>query len=101
MDTFQGIITGAVIERAGPTGNILMLHEGTRASVDAIQKMNILPIARNSIVTLPVDVFYTKAHQFSIEERQATKTEPVTEKHDPLNVWSNHKVHSLVSPREE
>lgn len=65
VDSFHGIILGAVVERAGPTGNVLLLHEGPRASADAINKFNFPSDVRKSISIAPVDICFTEALRYA------------------------------------
>lgn len=76
VDSFHGVILGAVTERAGSTGNILFLYEGPKASTDAVNKFNFSSDVWQSISIAPADVCFAEASKVLARE----VTEPTSVK---------------------
>jgi tRNA (adenine-N(1)-)-methyltransferase non-catalytic subunit len=122
VDSFRGLVLGAVAERAGSTGNVLLLHEGPKASIDAIKKFNFSPDLRKSMSIAPTDVCFTEAlkeeitaktlisqdegspqNHSTIVKATAIQTggtqvlqQPSMGPHITCRAWFNQKSHALV-----
>jgi len=57
MDSFYGTLLGSIAERTGPTGNILLLHEGSHASIDAIVRSALPNYVRRSVISVSLETF--------------------------------------------
>ena len=55
MDSFHGIVLGAIAERTGVTGNIIFLHEGPQAAIDSLVRSILPPHSRHALIAVPVD----------------------------------------------
>ena len=61
VDACHGVVAGAVAERCGETGAVLLLYEGQQATMDAVKKFNFSDALRGAIATAPADVFYAES----------------------------------------
>jgi tRNA (adenine-N(1)-)-methyltransferase non-catalytic subunit len=55
MDSLRGTVLGPIAERTGPRGNILFLHEGSQASIDALVRSTIPRYVRQSILSVTLE----------------------------------------------
>lgn len=76
-DSFHGTVLGSIAERTGPTGNILLLNEGSHASVDALVRSALPNYVRHSVVSVSLESFNPVTEcqqQFSNSQAQRADT---------------------------
>ncbi|KAH8050384.1 hypothetical protein JL722_11349 [Aureococcus anophagefferens] len=108
VDACHGVVAGAVAERCGERGNVLLLYEGQQATMDAVKKFNFSDALRGAIATAPADVFYAESSRPEAESlardaeaaaAAAERTEDARPRRDhgaTCRAWLRARAHALV-----
>ena len=108
VDACHGVVAGAVAERCGERGAVLLLYEGQQATMDAVRKFNFSDALRGAIATAPADVFYAESSRPEAESlardaeaaaAAAERTEDARPRRDhgaTCRAWLRARAHALV-----
>ena len=108
VDACHGVVAGAVAERCGERGAVLLLYEGQQATMDAVKKFNFSDALRGAIATAPADVFYAESSRPEAESlardaeaaaAAAERTEDARPRRDhgaTCRAWLRTRAHALV-----